>query len=189
MTWQTQRFILIGLIVILGAAVWLMRSMPIDRLTRRGDLNPPAQTPPDTDMSYDQFDTAGATRGSAALPGSPDAVDSMLTPRGAEPLNEPPAGLPVYPEAKKLIAYRQTVGDTVQELTAWSIPSSDADVNKVVAFYRQAAEQAGFESRSSADHTEPSLLMTRNGQTLSIRARSAGSSIRVSLILRYTMLP
>jgi hypothetical protein len=184
-TWHTQRFILIGLIVLLGAAVWLMRSIPTEAPPRPEDFNPPVAKP---DVP------------APALPDSPETVDAMLTPRGAEPLATPPADLPIYPGATKLLLYRQPAGDSVQDFGVWSIDGAELDA--VRQFYYQAATDAGFGlladhrprgelSRSDLrlNESAPSTVWRRNDQTLILRIRSVGPSIRVGLILRYTMQP
>lgn len=181
MTWQTQRLVLIGLIVILGATVWLMRSVPPSTLLP--DDEPTGQN--------DSTATAPDPDPAPALPESAEAVDTMLTPRGAEAMDAPPAGLPMYPDANKLIAYRQRLDGAVQELTAWSIPQTAGEPTavQVADFYREAAAEAGFEPVSTSAEGPANLVLRRGEQTLMVRARSAGPSIRVSLILRYTMQP
>lgn len=189
MNWKSQRFILIGLIVVLAAAVWLMRSLPLDMLTMR-ELNPPAESSPNSNMTYDQ--TVPAENAVPPLLSDPQAALDLQ-------IDITPAGLPVYPNATRLIGRRQTDENAVEEFAVWSI--ADADLAEVERFYLQAAIDAGFGIDAGpvvSDEPEPlgdsgarsrNILCRRDGQTLILRLRSVGSSIRISLILRYTMQP
>jgi hypothetical protein len=153
-------------------------------------INPPASRQPvDT--------TLPVTTTNASLP----SVLEDLSPLTAgmamidEPLATEPAGLPAWPGegAKRAIGFRRPLGDRVDEVAFWRLPS-DASPADVVAFYDAAATAMKFQRVDSATATSPnaasaSVIYHRRTdlglQTLTLRTADTPEGLRVTLWFQY----
>jgi len=128
-------------------------------------------------------DAAAPADDMSALFGAGGAASTM--PKNGRPLKGVPADLPLYNDARPLFGFEQEASGWVQQMGVWTI--ADADAGEVMQFYQRAVEKGGFKPLGNPSNPTENGVYHRGKQTLLVKARQAGASVRLSLIFRYTM--
>lgn len=111
----------------------------------------------------------------------------LLMTAGAKPLDANPADLPDPPAGKRLLGYRMTTDDLVQEVAVWTI--DNAQTEDLAALYGNAAVAGGFGPPAvrRADEGALTHVYPAGTRILTLRFAPRGSAVRMVMHLRYTI--
>ena len=163
-------------------------------LVRHLVLSPPAQqpapAPPVPSLAY-----PAAVAGTVEPPTS-GGLESLLGGKGLDPqkilarpdqkpLATAPAGLAEFPGATRLLGRSQGDHAWQEDLAVYRI--AEAGTDAVIDFCRRSATEAGFKAVPGDAGKGPaiSVVFRRDTESLLVRARPVGESVRLTVIHRY----